>query len=320
MTNYTYRKLQTNEFHLLVPLMKDSFGVEVNVKYFEWKFVNNPAGFVEGFIALDETNEVAAYYGAIPEKYVIENKEVTIYQSCDTMTHSKHRRKGLFQKLALECYEHLRKEGKLLVIGFGGGQSTPGFLKFGWVHTFNMRYYFFPKILSFFSISQGKNIVEITDLKSIENTIKKSNESAIIHSQKSLDVFKWRVSNPNFSYKIIGHKNNGNEIDSYLCYYLLDNKIVIFDFYFHDDTAAKQLSNRVKSILKKGSQKGIIAFVQENSLYAKSLSRVGFIYNPFNKGPLSTKVPFIFYSDDTTMERFNSNDKWLISSFDHDAM
>jgi hypothetical protein len=48
MTNYTYRKLQTNEFHLLVPLMKDSFGVEVNVKYFEWKFVNNPAGFVEG--------------------------------------------------------------------------------------------------------------------------------------------------------------------------------------------------------------------------------------------------------------------------------
>ena len=51
MNEYLIHKLKTEDFELLLPLMQDSFGMEVNVKYFEWKFKNNPAGFVEGYIA-----------------------------------------------------------------------------------------------------------------------------------------------------------------------------------------------------------------------------------------------------------------------------
>ena len=114
MNNYNIRKLANNEFYLLIPLMKDCFGMDVNIEYFEWKFVKNPAGFVEGYIAVSDEGEIAAYYGVIPEIYIINGKPTTIYQSCDTMTHSKHRRKGLFQKLALHCYECLKNENKLL--------------------------------------------------------------------------------------------------------------------------------------------------------------------------------------------------------------
>jgi hypothetical protein len=45
---------------------------------------------------------------------------------------------------------------------------------------------------------------------------------------------------------------------------------------------------------------------------------VGFITNPFNKGPLSEKVPFIFYAPQDQLDKFKSAENWQIGSFDHD--
>ena len=42
--------------------------------------------------------------------------------------------------------------------------------------------------------------------------------------------------------------------------------------------------------------------------------------NPFKKGPLSQKIPFIFYSLNEVMKENNDHNKWFISSFDHDSM
>lgn len=322
MSNYTVRKLENNEFNLLIPLMKDCFGMDADVDYFQWKFVNNPAGFVLGFIALSEEGEVAAYYGVIPEIYVLGGNITTIYQSCDTMTHSRHRRKGLFQLLALHCYEYLRTEKKLFVIGFGGGQSTPGFIKFGWKHTFDVRYYFYPTIFSLLSISaSSKNITEITNCADIENLIYISNRSAANHSHKTLEIFKWRTSNPLYNYKIIAYKGNKDKAyTSYLCYYATAKKLVLFDFYFSDETAAKSLLSYVKKISSKLQSRGIVAFCQEHSHYSKTVKKHGFINNPFSSGPLSVRTPFIFYTYDEDMAKYNVPNKWLINSFDHDAM
>ncbi|MFM2223853.1 MAG: hypothetical protein RJA07_55 [Bacteroidota bacterium] len=322
MSDYTIRKLQTNEFKLLIPLMKNCFGMDVNIDYFEWKFKKNPVGFVEGFIAIAEDNEVAAYYGVIPELYLINGEQKTIYQSCDTMTHSNHRRKGLFQKLATLCYDSLRNENKLFIIGFGGGQSTPGFLKFGWQKIFDVRNYFYPYIFTIFRpLSDIKNIVEITNSMDIEKLILNSNASLPIHSIKGIDQFNWRLSNPFYNYKIIALKNNdGFNYDSYLVYYTSGDKIILFDFFFSNQNSANLLIGYIKNLLAEKKLKGIICFCQENSAYSKTLNSIGFISNPFNKGPLSEKTPFIFYSTDEKMNNSNHSKLWGINSFDHDAM
>ena len=97
MSDYKFEKLDSTRFDVLIPLMQDCFGMETSVDYFKWKFMENPAGHFVGFIAThEETGEVAAYYGVIPEDYLIKGEHRKIYQSCDTMTHSRHRRKGLF--------------------------------------------------------------------------------------------------------------------------------------------------------------------------------------------------------------------------------
>ncbi|MBA2726658.1 MAG: hypothetical protein H0U49_00595 [Parachlamydiaceae bacterium] len=45
----------------------------------------------------------------IPEEYVIDSKKRTIYQACEAMTHSNHRRKGLFEMLVNKCNDYLDK-------------------------------------------------------------------------------------------------------------------------------------------------------------------------------------------------------------------
>lgn len=323
MSNYTIRKLNNDEFHLLIPLMKDCFGMNVDLGYFEWKFIKNPAGFVEGFIALSDEGEVSAYYGVIPEVYKLNDKITTIYQSCDTMTHSRHRRKGLFQKLAIHCYEYLRAEQKLFVVGFGGGQSTPGFIKFGWQKVFDTKYFFLPSFLVWFSSAVDKDrVAEITDYSIIEQLILRSNQNSECHSHKTLDIFKWRLSNPLNQYKVIAYKPGSSDKNytSYLAYYFTGNKIILFDFYFADSEARNSLIAYLRNQLLESKLKGIIAFCQENSIYSRSLLKSGFIYNPFSRGPLSIKTPFIFYTNDNEMSKYNQADKWLINSFDHDAM
>jgi hypothetical protein len=319
MDNYSIHKLQKDEFNLLIPIMRDCFGMDINVKYFEWKFKNNPAGFVEGYYAKHEDGEIAAYYGVIPEVYVINGEKRVIYQSCDTMTHSNHRRRGLFQKLAIHCYENLKKEQKLFIIGFGGGQSTPGFIKFGWKEIFKIKYYFYPRQFRIFNTCKFFEVVEIKNFKEIEHLTLKSNENAEIHSHKNADIFSWRVSNPLNNYKTVAIKDENQIYNSYITFYEQEDKIILFDYYIGDYQLGKQVFNYLKSLLNK-RQKGIVSFIQENSPLSKTVVTYNFISNPFSKGPLSSKTPFIFFASDNELHQFNDKTKWLINSFDHDAI
>jgi len=280
----------------------------------------NPAGFVEGFIAVAEDGEIAAYYGAIPEFYVMDGIMTTIYQSCDTMTKSNHRRKGLFEKLALHCYDYLKNTGKLFVYGFGGKQSTPGLIKFGWSKIADVKYYFIPRFFAARQTKKIENVSEITDYSDIENLILKSNSQAKFHSEKSLDVFKWRLSNPLHKYHVIAYRssNSNGAYTSYLSYYWTSTKIVIFDFYFSDHKGGRELIRYLKSLLVEYNYIGIIAFCQSNTFYSRQLQKIGFVFNPFNIGSLSIKVPFMIITDKKLPE-YNDARNWLINSFDHDA-
>ncbi len=326
MEEYTFRKLDSSEFELLIPLMMDCFGMDVDINYFKWKYLDNPAGMFIGFIAVSSKNQIGAYYGVIPELYSIDGEIKTIYQSCDTMTHSLHRRKGLFQKLAKICYSYLEESDRLFIFGFGGAQSTPGFLKFGWVNPFSIRYYFFPKIFStILKLTlrlkrNKKEFIRDVDTREIKKLLDKSNSTGIVHSVKTEQIFKWRISNPRHEYKITGCFNNNKEATGYICYYITDNKIFLFDYAFLTKKDGRALITELKKRILNEQLKGIVAFCQQKSHYSRMLTGLGFISNPFKKGPLSEKTPFIFFADKEKMDKYNDHSKWLINSFDHDAL
>jgi hypothetical protein len=309
--SYKIEKLNSDQFELLIPLMKACFGMEVNTDYFKWKFIDNPAGAFVGFIARSEKNELAAYYGVIPVKYSINGEQQIVFQSCDTMTHPDHRRKGLFQKLAIHCYNYLRDNSNLNVFGFSGEESTPGFMKFGWSHLFNMRNYFIPKQLNF----QASPVIEVRESDSIESLIhnqRSEQTKSPISLMKEEAYLKWRYSNPKRRYLFLSIGQ------SYLSYYMESDKIFILDNYFDSPLEAKKLLKHLKYLLKTTGLQAIVAFLKERSVDSQQFKSLGFISNPFKKGPLSYRVPFIVLAEDNSF--FLGDDNWLPKAIDHDAM
>lgn len=321
MSSYTIKKLDGNQFDILIPLMENCFGMNVSLDYFKWKFLDNPAGKFIGFTAVEnETNEVAAYYGVIPEKYIIGGGEKTIYQSGDTMTHSNHRRKGLFQKLAAHCYDYLRENEELFVIGFGGAQSAGGLVKLGWKKAFDFHTLFVPRLFcrtALLSKSAGECRI-VTDLQILKNLIQEK-PAAEIHSARTVEHAAWRYANPLHSYEILAAANNSS-VEGYVCYYLDGGKIFLFDFVFTTKNSRKTLLGNLKKKVVKENLKGIVAFCPENGLPTAQLKQSGFLLNPFSRGPLNEKNPFMFYADEETMRRFSGADCWSIKSYDHDAL
>ena len=321
MSDYKFEKLDSTQFDLLIPMMEDCFGMEASVDYFKWKFMENPAGSFVGFVAVEEkTGEVSAYYGVIPEDYVIKGEPRKIYQSCDTMTHSRHRRKGLFQKLAVKCYDYLRDNNELFIIGFGGGQSTPGFLKFGWKHAFDFHNLFIPKILCYPSMLakvDEKDLENVSDISTLQHLFEKSEKSPI-QSRRQVENVVWRYKNPLTPYQTRAFKKDG-KIEGYVSCYPKDNKLFIFDFSFSTSQSRRTLINYLKKEVLKAGLQGIVAFCQENGDASRELKKGGFLTNPFGRGPMSRKTPFIFYADEKEMIEFNNSASWSITSYDHDA-
>ena len=315
---YSIRRIGQDDFDLLLPLMKNCFGMDVDIEYFRWKYTKNPAGSFIGFIAEDQEvdGQVGAYYGVIPQRFNFQGQERTIFQSCDTMTHSDHRRRGLFKTLALKCYSTLESEGKLFVIGFGGGQSTPGFLKFGWKHVFDFRYLFKPTLLLPRKQDIGFKEVDLdTFLQS--PGIYRHKEIDGIYASRGEAHARWRLSNPLHEYRFIISEDDPS---SYVVYYVQEDKVMLFDFHFGSKKKTKQAMRFLGTECHQRKLKGVVAFCQEGGADYKVLRESGFMLNPFKRGPLSLVVPFIFYSSDSEMERWNSQEHWQVRTYDHDAL
>ncbi|MDB5281999.1 MAG: family N-acetyltransferase [Bacteroidota bacterium] len=321
MPEYQIKKLEPGEFELLIPLMKDCFGAEVNAAYFDWKFSKNPAGDLIGFVALTADNEVASYYGSIPQVFSLNGQKQIIYQTCDLMTHSRHRRKGLFQLLANHCYNYLKEQDKFFLTAFGGDQSTPGFLKFGWQNIADVVNYFYPR--QFLFISGAREPVELVDIQNaeeIESLIESSNAASPVHAIKKIVNYKWRISNPKYQYFLKAVKNNG-VYTGYMCYYFSEGKIFLFDFYAKTKDTEIALFNYLKNELRQRKEmKGIISFCQHNGVFAQILKNNGFIKNPFKRGPLTQKSSFILFSSTQNMQLYNDPKLWDIRPYDHDAL
>jgi hypothetical protein len=322
MSEYRIQRIGANEFKLLIPLMQDCFGMEVNLRYFQWKYLDNPAGHFIGFVAIEEeTAAIGAYYGVIPQMLIISGLPRKVYQSCDTMTHSAHRRRGLFQKLALECYRYLRETDRLFVIGYGGANSTPGFLKFGWQQVFDFRYYFKPALLCSLSGSKKEDAKEFTvetTLEFLDDWKTPVSQHNAIHSVRSSIHTRWRMNNPLHHYHCISYRKS-TQVQGYVIYYIDGKKLVLFDFGFTNSSATKALMSLLNGLVIRNKYKGIVAFCQEDSVSAQLIKRQAFLSNPFRKGPLHEKTPFIFFATDSEMNTFKEPSHWQMTGYDHDA-
>lgn len=144
MSDQEYQFIRISEENLgdFRALAKNVFGVEFSPEDSRKLFDTAAWGkqFI-GYLAYDRKGETAAFYGVFPVFAEYEERKILIAQSGATMTHTNHRKKGLFYELGRKTYELARNEGIAFVYGFPNANSHRGLIKLGWTHDGNIKSY-----------------------------------------------------------------------------------------------------------------------------------------------------------------------------------
>lgn len=320
MSEYELEPLTEQNLDRLVPLMQDAFGHrDVDLGYFRWKYLENPAGPAIGLFAIaPDTGEVAAFYGMIPEVYVFGSARRCIYQSCDTMTHTSHRRRGLFKKLALETYRQAEsRDPRFFALGFGGATSTPGFKKMNWDVTFEIPFYFKPRLLCRLAAISGSGAPLIESGEVTPELCSLISDSAANRANGKVmdeEFIRWRLGNPRRAYQYLL-----NPEGAYAIYYESHGSIFLFDFFEASKKSGRAVMARLAQMVVAKRLRGLLSFCQRGRDFEVRLKRHGFLRNDFGRGPASQRIPFITYTPDRMAADLQQPDAWDITPFDHDS-
>ncbi len=112
----------------ILDLFSLCFGREMDPALWEWAYQRNPCGDARVHLAYAET-ALTGHYAMIPQRYREGHRQLTLALSMTTMVHPKHRRAGLFNRLAEACYAEATHDGVQAVLGFPNNKSAPGFRK-----------------------------------------------------------------------------------------------------------------------------------------------------------------------------------------------
>lgn len=313
--DYTVEPLSTELFPQLVPLMEDVFGGNPQSALFDWKYLRNPAGPAIGYIARSREGEVAAFYGMIPEIYRWGDQRRRIYQSCDTMTHSRHRRRGLFQLLAKQTYATAKEaDPGFFAIGFSGPMSTPGFIKMGWSAPFEIPHLFKPALLARIPWPGGRGPDLQTAIPSALAGLMAANDASRPHSKSYYEDFvHWRLSSPAIDYRFL--VDDG----AYAILKFAPSFVYLLDFWEASPGAGKGVMRALSRETARPGCRGLLTACQAGGRLDKLLRRHFFLRNPFKRGPASETTPFITYGA-PPVPQVNSPEAWEITSVDFDSL
>lgn len=315
--NFDFKPVDYNNLNALSEMFSLCFNREPAENYFEWKFLQNPAGKAIGFVAYHETN-IAGFYGVIPEHFMVNGEKTIIYQSMDTMTHPNYQRQGLFTRLAKKTYEHLiNNDGEVFVIGFPGPLSHSGLIKVGWKDIVLIDYIFLNKTL--FKVKKllrkgpklsFENMQRFDDSFDSYFADKNYPQGKIVKfiDEKSLN---WRLSDNPLSKSEIVKISEGNQIVGFAVYKLDDNKRCFIHYLdFADDALYEKYLSAVCEYLFEASQSNFLfTFEPTQAVLAKAYKKNWFTKNRFSKGPFSYRPPFTGFSNREKIKGLNFFEK-----------
>lgn len=304
--NFDFELVNYDNLSEMAEMFSLCFNLMPPKNYFDWKFLQNPAGKAIGFVAYHEGN-VAGFYGVIPEDFIVNGEKTIIYQSMDTMTHPDYQRQGLFTNLAKKTYEHLiETDGEVFIIGFPGLMSHSGLVKkLGWKDIVLIDYVFLNrtafKVKSLFKKTSNLSFEKIEKFdKSFESYFNnKTYQTGKILHRLDEEFLNWRLSNNSyFEYKIVKLRE-GNETIGFLVYRLDEKKrCFIHQLDFSEEELYEKYFNSVCEYLFEESRSNFL-FTFESTLpvLAKVCRKNWFIKNPYSKGWFSYKPPLCGFSN-----------------------
>lgn len=236
------------DFESVKKSWKEAFVRDIEIKYWYWRFENNPYDSqIKAAYIIDE-DEVAAFYAVSPCQIVLpENQIVKAGLMNMGFTHPRFQGKGYYLKVNQLLHNQLKQEGYACCFGFANHNSHYPYRKhLGWkdlslLTNFERK----PGDLergSYFTFG-NKYIIEEANNENISKIAKFSvlNESRIV-VRRDNEFLQWRiVNNPIHKYYVL-KPNAGQSPEVVIVYKIYQNETVdILEIFYNAEANHSQL-------------------------------------------------------------------------------
>ena len=245
----------------------DTYNI-VNSNYLEWQYLQNPNG--RAIISQARSTNDNTLVGV----YILNPVELNTFGisalSLNTFTHADYRGKGMFTKLAKDCYEKAKERGIKSIVGFPNRMSYGGFInKLGFNDLGNVEYLIkaINPMKSLLEIVSGggrsnnkllfnKELHSLTDVRTneVRDFLTKWNNKNKLTVRRSVDYYHWRYEmHPTNKYSFLIHRVN-DSIDALIIVKKSVKRVsqlFILDFLWLNPESASQLFRNLQKSVKK---------------------------------------------------------------------
>lgn len=272
-----------NENEKQLELFNKAFGTNFTKEKWDIKHNNNPyKGSSENICMYDE-NVLVGFNLFMPQKYVIDNKEIVFLQSCESVVDQHYQGHGYLREILSKAEEILRSRYPV-IFGIPNNKSKPTFKKLGYKEKLILER--MKKVGSLQNI-----IIDIVSRrkKDVEyNFERKSNEVyisddfvelianiripiGVIQIKKDLELFKWKIDSNPYRQMRYFYTKDENGIKAYCIVHFSPKskirKAEIIDYYIRDDYI-KDFKLIIKDIQKRVS---VISILLSNARDVKQI-------------------------------------------------
>lgn len=129
---YHLKRVDNSDFPAIKELFWKVFKKKVTLNYLQNKYNTSYLG-VNYICSIAYCDKIpVAFYGAIPQKFKNNNREIYVAHACDSYTLPNHQRKGLHNALAKFAYKIMKKNDMKYVYAFHSENTYRSTKKLGW--------------------------------------------------------------------------------------------------------------------------------------------------------------------------------------------
>jgi hypothetical protein len=247
------------EFEQIAATYQKAYHRELDIAYWNWRFLNNPYDSKILISYIIENNELAAYYAASPCYLLINNTKYKFVLVNMAMTHPDYLGKGYLKMVAGELFQNLSSEGYIGALGFANANSHYGHRKYlGWIDL-SVLNSFSTEWQSFRADPASKDHIYSFKSSKLDEVSVHQTESMIccrqgVHIERDIKFLNWRlISNPIHNYYYLKLYHN-DKLVGIILYKFFKGNIDIIEFFFNPDKEPekrKMLNIGISELLKK---------------------------------------------------------------------
>lgn len=302
-----------SSFSRLSEMYQACFGVNPGEAYFRWKYLENPAGRVVAFEAR-QGEQLAAFYGLLPEALELEGQPLLCYQSMDTMTHPDFQRRGLFTRTAQAALQHLAdREGRARLYGIPGARSLPGFRKLGWRELPPLPLIFQHSTLLRALAPQEVAVRRIDCWEPCLDQYFSSKARAHGPIRRALnpEYLQWRVFDHPMTRLELHALFSGSAVAGIcLSRRMTPSRSLVYLLEARDPELACDTGRSLLAGLARERFGWIYAWQTEDAGFGRAFESLGFLRNPLGLGPFSHRVPRILHQLGSERDWGNASIDW----------